>query len=125
MITPRFDCSKSSHQVIWVYRMGNDRLNTLMLITLPRVYDEFANVSAVFAGWEMMKTDKGMAYYVDHVNKRTSWDPPMMSSGGMSVITLDRTGIRECVCARVCVCCVWRVAWSWEGSGGAANGAHR
>eukprot|EP00752_Nemacystus_decipiens_P003934 g3602.t1 len=37
-------------------------------------------------GWEMQTTDQGVPYYVDHINKRTSWDPPIMSSGGMSVL---------------------------------------
>ncbi|CAM9742537.1 unnamed protein product, partial [Laminaria digitata] len=37
-------------------------------------------------GWEMQTTDQGVVYYVDHINKRTSWDPPLMSTGGMSVI---------------------------------------
>ncbi|CBJ27893.1 ubiquitin-protein ligase [Ectocarpus siliculosus] len=40
-------------------------------------------------GWEMQTTDQGIPYYVDHLNKRTSWDPPMMSSGGMSVIASE------------------------------------
>eukprot|EP00903_Cladosiphon_okamuranus_P005757 g5709.t2 len=40
-------------------------------------------------GWEMQTTDQGVPYYVDHINKRTSWDPPMMSSGGMSVIASE------------------------------------
>ncbi|CAN0309630.1 unnamed protein product, partial [Ectocarpus sp. 8 AP-2014] len=34
---------------------------------------------SVPAGWEMQTTDQGIPYYVDHLNKRTSWDPPMMS----------------------------------------------
>ncbi|CAM9351287.1 unnamed protein product [Scytosiphon promiscuus] len=40
-------------------------------------------------GWEMQTTDQGVPYYVDHINKRTSWDPPLMSSGGMSVIASE------------------------------------
>ncbi len=44
----------------------------------------------------MQTTDQGVPYYVDHINKRTSWDPPVMSSGGMSVIASDQPDIREC-----------------------------
>ena len=47
------------------------------------------------AGWEMQTTDQGVVYYVDHINKRTSWDPPLMSTGGMSVIASQLPDIRE------------------------------
>lgn len=40
-------------------------------------------------------TDQGVVYYVDHINKRTSWDPPLMSTGGMSVIASQLPDIRE------------------------------
>lgn len=50
---------------------------------------------AVRAGWEMQATDQGVPYYVDHINKRTSWDPPLMSTGGMSVIASQLPDIRE------------------------------
>lgn len=43
----------------------------------------------------MQMTDQGVPYYVDHINKRTSWDPPLMSSGGMSVIASELPDIRE------------------------------
>lgn len=43
----------------------------------------------------MQTTDQGVPYYVDHFNKRTSWDPPIMSSGGMSVIASELPDIRE------------------------------
>ncbi|CAN0396519.1 unnamed protein product, partial [Hapterophycus canaliculatus] len=43
----------------------------------------------------MQTTDQGVPYYVDHINKRTSWDPPILSSGGMSVIASELPDIRE------------------------------
>lgn len=43
----------------------------------------------------MQTTDQGVPYYVDHFNKRTSWDPPIMSSGGMSVMASGLPDIRE------------------------------
>lgn len=55
----------------------------------------FGCACAARAGWEMQTTDQGVPYYVDHFNKRTSWDPPIMSSGGMSVIASELPDIRE------------------------------
>ena len=43
----------------------------------------------------MLVTERGDVYYVDHINKRTSWDPPLMSSGGQSVIETGQPDIRE------------------------------
>lgn len=43
----------------------------------------------------MLTTDQGAVYYVDHINKRTCWDPPQMSSGGQSVLDTGRPDIRE------------------------------
>lgn len=50
----------------------------------------------LYIGWEMQINDQGVPYYVDHINKRTSWDPPVMSSGGTSVIASEQPDIREC-----------------------------
>lgn len=43
----------------------------------------------------MQTTEQGAVYYVDHINKRTSWDPPMLSTGGMSVLPSAQPDIRE------------------------------
>lgn len=53
----------------------------------------------------MQTTDQGVVYYVDHINKRTSWDPPLMSTGGQSVIASNLPDIRKALfvfvpCAR-------------------------
>ena len=55
----------------------------------------FASRARTHTGWEMQTTDQGVPYYVDHINKRTSWDPPLMSSGGRSVVASELPDIRE------------------------------
>lgn len=43
----------------------------------------------------MQTTDQGVVYYVDHVSKRTSWDPPLLSAGGSSFALAAQQDIRE------------------------------
>lgn len=66
-------------------------------IRCPLVYRQVIGLVDVlcFAGWEMLTTDQGVVYYVDHINKRTCWDPPQMSSGGQSVLDTGRPDIRK------------------------------
>lgn len=38
-------------------------------------------------GWEEMKTKEGKVYYVDHINRRSSWTPPIVNNPSPSSTT--------------------------------------
>lgn len=44
----------------------------------------------------MQTTEEGVVYYVNHISKRTSWDPPRMSTDGTHVVKAQKADIRKC-----------------------------